>query len=241
MVRHAGAPDEEEDRAMWVGYRGEGDAVGEPPTPEQVERWRRRISPPDNELPAGVGLTVVLGRNDDAAVGITHVEAFSSGFRFTLAVRMRQPRPYLAQGGLFMLVSSHVRPGVEIPLEDRLLLGIEYADGRRASNIEDIRMSGPTAVPDEQLILVPEGGGGDENSVDQAYWVAPLPPDGPVTIVLAWPGFGMPESRTDLDGAAIRAAAGRSHTLWPRQPPLQPSEPPSPARPSSGWFAEPPE
>jgi hypothetical protein len=241
MVRHAGAPDEEEDWAMWVGRRGGGDAVGEPPTPEQVEQWRRRISPPDNEFPAGVGLTVVLGRNDDAAVGITHVEAFSSGFLFTLAIRVRQPRPHLAHGGLFMAVGSHVTPGVELPLEDRLLLGIEYADGRRTSTLSDIRMSGPMAVPDQQLILLSAGGSGDERSVDQMYFVTPLPPDGPVTIVLAWPGFGMPESRTDLDGAAIRAAAGRSLTLWPPQPASEPSAPPPPARPSSGWFAEPPD
>lgn len=32
-----------------------------------------------------------------------------------------------------------------------------------------------------------------------------------MAFVLAWPGFGMPEARTFLDGTAIRAAAERSH------------------------------
>jgi hypothetical protein len=224
---------------MWVSHRG--GTADEPQTPEQVEQWRRRMSPPENELPAGVGLSVLLGRTDDAAVGITQIEAFSTGFRFTMAVRLRQALPELAPGGLFMLISSEVHPGIEIPLEDRLLFGIEYADGRRASTLQHMPMPGPGAVADgEQLVLVQQGGGGGEQSVDQTYWAAPLPDEGPVAFVLAWPGFGMPESRTVLDGAAIRAAATRSHILWPPQPAGEPQEPPPRPRPSSGWFAEPP-
>ncbi|MET7401079.1 hypothetical protein ABZS66_47125 [Dactylosporangium sp. NPDC005572] len=224
---------------MWTGRRGE--AAGEL-TPEQIEQWHRRISPPENELPAGVALTVLLGRTDDAAVGITQVEAFSTGFRFTLAVRVRQARSRLPGGGLFTLISSHAHPGVEIPLEDRLLLGIEYPDGRRASTLHDLRMAGPAAGDDSTpLMLVQQGGGGSEQSVDQAYWVAPLPPAGPMTVVLAWPGFGMPESRTVLDGGAIHAAAAHSHVLWPPQSVTAPAPLPTPPRPSSGWFAQPPD
>ena len=224
---------------MWAGHRG--GTADEPPTPEQLEQWRVRMSPPENEFPAGVGLTALLGRTEDAAVGITLIEAFSTGFRFTLAVRLRQAPPELARAGLFMLISSEVHPGIEIPLEDRLLLGIEYPDGRRASTLQRMPMPGPGAVVDgEQLVLVQQGGSGGEHSVDQTYWVAPLPDEGPVAFVLAWPGFGMPESRTVLDGAAIRAAAAHSHILWPPQPASEPREPPSPPRPSSGWFAEPP-
>jgi hypothetical protein len=223
---------------MWISHRG-GPAQ-EPPTPEQIEQWRRRMSPPDNEFPASVGLAVLLGRTDDAAVGITDVDAFSTGFQFTLAVRLRRPRPQLAPGGLSMLVSSHIHPGIEIPVADRLLLGIEYAGGRRASTLHDMRMEGPGAMAGaEQLVLVQTGGGGGDQCVDQGFWVAPLPPEGPVVFVLAWPGFGIPESRRVLDGAAIRAAAASSRILWPPQPPMQPEQPPSPPRPSTGWFAEP--
>jgi hypothetical protein len=221
---------------MWISHRG----GAEPPTPEQVQQWHRRMSPPENEFPAGVGLTVLLGRTNDAAVGITQIEAFSTGFQFTLAVRLRQARPELLHGGLFMLVSSRVHPGIEIPLEDRLLLGLEYPDGHRASTLQDMRMLGPSAVAEGQdLVLAQQHGGGGEQSVDQTYWVSPLPPEGPVTFVLAWPAFGMPESRVLLDGAAIRTAADRSQVLWPPQPAMEPPEPPSPPRPSSGWFAEP--
>jgi hypothetical protein len=217
-----------------------GGWAGNPPTPEQLEQWRRQMSPPDHEFPAGVGPYVLLGHTDDAAVGLTRLEAFSTGFQFTLAVRVRQPRPEFARGGLYRLISSHVHPGVEVRPEDRLLLGIEYSDGRRASTLSDMRMHGPGAMTDRDLlVLVQHGGGGGELSVDQPYWVAPLPPEGPVTVVLAWPGFGIPESRTTLDGATIRAAASHSQTLWPPQPVIEPPEPPPTPRPSSGWFAEP--
>jgi hypothetical protein len=224
---------------MWISHHS--GSAEEPPTPEQIQLWQRRMSPPENEFPAGVGLTMLLGRSDDAAVGITQVEAFSTGFRFTLAVRLRQPRAQLAPGGLFMLIGPHVPPGVEIPLEDRLLLGIEYPDGRRVSTLDDSRMSGPGATPDgEELVLVQQGGGGGDQSVDQTYWVAPLPPAGPVTVVLSWAGFGMPESRTVLDGGVIRSAAAGSQVLWPQPPVTGPQQPPSSPRPDSGWFAEPP-
>lgn len=222
---------------MWMS-NGAG-AADEAPTPDQVQQWHRRMSPPANEFPAGVGLTVLLGRSDDAAVGITQVEAFSTGFRFTLTVRVRRLPPELARGGLHMLIGSHVLPGVDIPLERRLLLGLEYADGRRASTLTDMPVMGPAATEDGQrLVLTQQGGGGGLEGVDQTYWVSPLPPpDGPATFVIAWPGFGLPESRTVVDGGAIRAAADRSQVLWPPQPDLRPAELPPPPRPSTGWFA----
>ncbi|HEX5995850.1 MAG TPA: hypothetical protein VFY84_11970 [Jiangellales bacterium] len=212
----------------------------EPPTPEQLQQWHRRMSPPENEFPAGVGITVLLGRSDDAAAGITQLEAYSTGFRFTLNVRLRQARPEIVGGRLFMLISPRPHPGIEIPLEERLLLGLEYPDGHRASTLQDMRVGLGLGAGGQQLVLFQQGGNGDELSVDQTYWVSPLPPEGPVTFVLAWPAFGMPESRTVVDGAAIRAAADRSQLLWPAQPAAEPPEPRSPPRPSSGWFAEPP-
>ena len=56
-----------------------------------IRAWHERMAPPENEFPAGAALTALLGRTDDVAVGITQVEVFSTGFRFTLAVRLRRP------------------------------------------------------------------------------------------------------------------------------------------------------
>ena len=226
-----------DDRRVWSSLHY-GGRDHEPPTAEQIERWHRHMAVPDNEFPTGIGATTLLASTDDAAVGVTHLEAFSTGFRFTLAVRVRQVPSRLAGGGLFMLVGGHVHPGVQVSLEDRLLLGIEYSDGRRASTLQDGRMNSPDAlVGDEELVLLSQGGGGGDLSVDQAYWVAPLPPEGPVAVLLRWPAFGMPESRTVLDGAAIRAAGSSSRILWPPQPTIEPPSSPPPPRPTSGWFS----
>jgi hypothetical protein len=223
---------------MWTSRRGGSDR--EPPTPEQIARWRRRTQAPENEIPAGVGVAALLGRTEDAAVGITQLEAFSTGFRFNVAVRVRRLPAKLAHGGLFMLISGHGRHGAEVPPEDRLLLGVEYANGDRASSLEDMRFPGDGTDDDgRRLILSHQSGGGDDLTVDQSYWVSPLPPEGPVTFVLSWSGFGMPESRTEVDGALIRAAAARSVRLWPEQPGFEPPEPPPPPRPATGWFSYP--
>ncbi|WP_433382864.1 hypothetical protein ACQPZX_19780 [Actinoplanes sp. CA-142083] len=202
---------------MWTSGRGGSD-------------WHRRMSPPENEFPAGVGFTALLGRTDDVAVGITQVEAFSTGFRFTMSVRVRQSRPDVAGGRLHMMVSGRGHPAIEVPLEDRLLLGLQYANGERTSTLE----RDPTS-----LLLMPHGGGGSDRSHDQTYWVSPLPPDGPVTFVVSWPSFGIPESRAEADGAAIRAAGARSQWLWEWEPEAETEPPPPPRRPDAGWFAEP--
>src|SRR5262249_48854957 len=105
----------------------------EPPTSEQLREWQRRMSPPDNEFPAAVGFTALLARTDDAAVGITGIAAFSTGFQFTLGVRLRQPRADLVAGRLFMLINPDQYGGIDVSLAEQLLLGIEYANGQRAS------------------------------------------------------------------------------------------------------------
>jgi hypothetical protein len=53
---------------------------------------------------------------------------------------------------------------------------------------------------------------------DGDFWVHPLPPQGPVTLVVAWPKYDIPETATELDGAAIRDAAGPTVVLWPEDP-----------------------
>jgi hypothetical protein len=48
--------------------------------------------------------------------------------------------------------------------------------------------------------------------------VRPLPPPGPLAFICAWPGRGIPTSRMEVDGGAIRAAADTAMTLWPDDP-----------------------
>ncbi len=66
------------------------------------------------------------------------------------------------------------------------------------------------------------GGGGSSRGCDWDFWVHPLPPGGPVTLVASWLDRGIAESRAELDGGTIRAAAGRAVTLWPEEPGFEP-------------------
>lgn len=212
------------------------------PDPDGSEGWFGRMSPPYNEIPAGVGMTALVVAPDDAAVAVTGFEAYSTGFRFTLAVRLRRRQPQLAPRGLFELVDPHPHAGT-VDLDQRVLLGLEYPDGRRASTLDDGwpgGASGPSGASGDHLVFVQNGGSGGETAVDLGYWVEPLPPDGPVAFVVRWPAVGATESRVELDGGAIRAAAAHSRTLWPPQPPEAQPEPTPPPRPTSGWFAQPP-
>jgi len=43
-----------------------------------------------------------------------------------------------------------------------------------------------------------------------------------VTFVAAWPRHRVAETRAELDGAAIRAAARRAVMLWPEEPEFEP-------------------
>ena len=41
-----------------------------------------------------------------------------------------------------------------------------------------------------------------------------MPPPGPLGVVVEWEARDLPETRVDLDGAAIVAAAGEAEALW---------------------------
>jgi hypothetical protein len=109
-----------------------------------------------------------------------------------------------------------------------LQLGLLFADCRRGATAGGHRRPGEGAGPGG-LVLQPGSSGSSGRRWDGDFWVHPLPPDGPVTFVAAWPAYGVAETRAELDGAAIRAAAARAVALWPEQPEINRafgSEPP---------------
>jgi hypothetical protein len=62
------------------------------------------------------------------------------------------------------------------------------------------------------------GGGGGESAWNYDFCIHPLPPPGPVTVIASWLAHDITETRAELDGDAIRAAAGRAVTIWPDDP-----------------------
>lgn len=207
----------------------------DPNSQARQEAFLARVRRPENEIGSVVPLSVVLARTGDVAVAVTSATAFTTGVVLTLAVRLRVPPPGLDRpGDLYRLVSPY--PQLDVPLDRRLLFGVEYADGRTATNLTDD--FGSPAPDADAPMLAPTGGGGDEFSVDHAYFLSPVPPDGPLTFVCSWPGFGIPETRQIVEPLELTTASTRSTVLWPRQTAITtPPPPPQHELPTTGWFA----
>lgn len=72
-----------------------------------------------------------------------------------------------------------------------------------------------------------------------SYFLTPAPPPGPVTLILAWPTFGIEESTLVIPADELAVAATRTVTLWPEQPEDERANPPRPPRPPvGGWFEQ---
>lgn len=161
---------------------------------------------PEAAIGAHAGGDLFLARTPDAAIALSTVVAYPNGFEFAVVavVREAQDRPMWA--GHF--------DEYEVP-DTFLRLGVRYADGRSATNLD--HRSRPPAIDAEhqRMLLTPSGGGGGFRRNDSAFWVWPLPPTGPVTIVCEWPAYGIAETSVELDSGPIVVASARAVQLWP--------------------------
>ena len=188
-----------------------------PPPPEPVQRPRPAWMHPEAVIPGSVQAELVLIRTGRVAVAIGSIRAYPNGFEFTAHVRVRladETEP----GLLDPFVRRRRREG-QVP-DDALRLGVMYADGRRAATTGGHWRPDDDADPGS-LVLRQAGGGGNARRWDGQFWVHPLPPEGPVTFVVSWLSHGVAEARAELDGSAIRSAAGRAVILWPEEPELE--------------------
>jgi hypothetical protein len=170
------------------------------------------LGPPHNALPGIAPVELIVARTEDTVVAIAGIQAYPEGFGFTLNLRLRtvsareeQQFPYLLDR-----VGSE---GNALP-DEFLRFGVQFADGRKATNLDRPPYDPEGQAPDRP-VLNQHGGGGGGATWDMEHWVWPLPPAGPFTFVCAWPSRGIAESRAEIDAASIREAAGRAVTLWP--------------------------
>src|SRR4051794_18393827 len=99
----------------------------------------RRLQPPENEVPAVLPVSTVLARTDGSALTLTGVRVFSTGLGFTLALRCRPEALPPGEVDLGSLLWRGRRGA-----GSELLLGVEFADGRRG---EQPARSGPVRRP----------------------------------------------------------------------------------------------
>jgi hypothetical protein len=185
-----------------------------PPPPEPIQRRRPAWMRSDAVIPGSVPAEVVLIHTEQVAVAVGSVRAYPNGFEFTVLVRLRREDETRWPGHSDVFERS---PRGTRGDGSQLRLGVLYADGRRAATTGE-RWRPRDDEDDGRLVLQQGGGGGSSRGCDWDFWVHPLPPAGPVTLVASWLGQGVAESQAELDGTAIRAAAGRAVTLWPEEP-----------------------
>lgn len=185
----------------------------------------RRMNRPENEVPTALPMNRLLGRTPDVAVALLGLQAYTIGVAFQLAARARGAGDPACENQLNDLFWEH-RSG-----RPRFLLGVEFADGRRASSL-----SRPGGNGD--LIFHSGAGSGGSTSVGQEWWLSPLPPEGPLLVVARSPEIGLEETVVELDGTTIRRAGEAAVVLWPYEPPqeLVPEPPPLRELPADSWF-----
>jgi hypothetical protein len=177
-----------------------------PPPPEPPQRRRREWERPEAAIGGGAPGELLLARSDDAAIGVSSFRAFPNGFEMALTVLLRQEDPW-GRGMMFHRMDEGGPPG-----EEFLRFGVLFADGTSATNL-----GGRHFTPDEPAppLLRQQGGGGGGRRFDFRYWVWPLPPAGPMTLVVEWPWKGIAETRAEIDTQPILDAAARAIQVFP--------------------------
>jgi hypothetical protein len=180
----------------------------------------KRAWPCPNVVPGMAPVAVILARTEETVVAVTGIRAYPAGFGFTVNLRLRNLRPSERRGFWPFPEFGH-HQGRLLPDAGILRLTIEFADGRSVNNLH-----APTErsnAPDAERPMLSSGPGTGMEATgpfrdrwiwDMDYRVRPLPPPGPLAFICVWPGRGIPTSRVEVDGAAIREAANDAVTLW---------------------------
>ncbi len=165
-----------------------------------------------------------MARSANVVVRLPTIRAFSSGCMLDVEVISRQGT--LSEDDWWDLHSSvygyfhRSRPGAALPAK-LLRMGVRYADGTKATTIEQHprRAPGSGDPPAGPLLgWVPGSSGMHGRELGFSglgLWLWPLPPAEPFEFAVEWPFGGIELTITELDGAAIVAAAERSARYWP--------------------------
>lgn len=186
---------------------------GRPPNmPEQNATWG---GPPEDELGQPVAIRFVLARNEQVAVWVQDLTAYSTGFELEVTVVGREP------------LQHHTLPPPVLPGQDVELLfrfGIRFADGHIATAFD-----APGLKSYYTTVKIKEGELGSRSApvmlllattrsyrrYSMRYWVSPLPPPGPLTLACQWPAMALPVVEHDIEASAILLAAAASKGIWP--------------------------
>ena len=161
--------------------------------------------PPDDMLGETVPVGRSLVRSDSVLVVLDRVVAYPEGFELYVSVRTRDEQV----AGATEPMHPRSWSGTTAFPGESLRLGVVFADGRRSFTdnfAQGTRASG--------IMLAPLNGVGTTARFDQRFWVRPLPPTGPVGLIVEWKARGIAETGVEIPAEVIIEAASRATRIW---------------------------
>jgi hypothetical protein len=186
------------------------------PTDDEIEDIEQTQSPwwrpSDDEHAAIFPIGETIVSNDSVAVILSMARVYSNGVEFVIDRRVRR-------GGADLRAWRQMQSKIQGMFgqydPDRLRYGVALGDGQRV--IVDQGSGRFGEAPDTHSLVQTGGGGGGSNDTwrfEDGLWLWPLPPEGPLEVVVQWPAFGVPESHAVLDSAPLRELASRARPVW---------------------------
>ncbi len=172
---------------------------------------------PLNMMGFPVPLDLLLTHSETAAVRVQHLVAFPSGFEFEVVAHFRPTGE--TWDPMHGLSGLRGKPGDRYGVlsDEHLRIGVEFADGRKATNVGPPMWS--VAAGTKGPMLHPGGGGAGQSMANTTYWAWPLPPPGPLAFVCEWPKYDVRLTRREIDSQLLIEAASRAIELWPDEEP----------------------
>jgi hypothetical protein len=184
------------------------------------------LAPPPSVLGQVVAGQLLLARSDRAAVVLTSLLAYPSGFEFHISAIVREPaatRTEMVQGRVeaFAAGAAVPRPRTFIETVGGPEITLTFADGTTLSSSrpglprDQDGAASPARDASGGPALVPVASTTDNRRHDARFWVWSLPPEGPVTVECAWPAQEITYGGVEISGGLIRQAAAGAVELWP--------------------------
>jgi hypothetical protein len=183
-----------------------------PPSPPQRFVAPEWVGPADNVLPAPFPLDELLARTESVALAARGGRAYANGIEFALEIRRRKASTGRRTDPISRWHETY--ESGDLP-EDVLRFGVEFADGRKATVFDHSRFRPGGWETPPPIALQQRGGGGGMHHWDIGFWLWPMPPQGPLALVVEWPSESVSLTRVEIDTAPIHVAAGRAIELWP--------------------------
>jgi hypothetical protein len=164
--------------------------------------WDR---PSEGTIPAVVSVNALLFESDVVALAIDHLDVYPNGFAINF-VRRVNPRRAGEALAMISAAGSDWLPEVTV----------RFPDGSTAKTVDLNLVKDQDGIPGGSIQTITSRGGiGGPGGWRAWAWVFPLPPDGPLEILVSLPAIGLTNPRSvTIDGSLVRASAEWAKIIW---------------------------